>query len=321
MTDTNTEAQTNGTATESKAAKPKTVIDDMPSRSIFNSAEEATAFLQRAQTDFVDFNSYPVVPVGITESGEFDPEIYTDEMRPTVSVLTQRGEGPGSSTVKAIVIYPQPTLDALLNAGDAATAWLRGIIEKELNHVAVRALRKAEDAEAMGDALDSIPTTIGEFIASNRETSSGILETYNTLWQILKKGMGTKYKAFALANLSKKELRKAMESASYAETVYQRLENRQNKAGEKESLFEIAAKFGLALAAKEGLDPAIFQRMLDTRNEKTIDVAEDDEDEFDMDALAAELTKKDEPATEQATASNDSQPTEQPATDTDGAAS
>lgn len=320
MTDTNN--ATTPATSEAKAPKPKTVIDDMANRSIFNTTDEATAFLQRAQTEYTDFNSYPVVPVGILEDGTFDPEIYTDDMRVTVSVLTQRGEGAGSSTVKAIVIYPQPTLDALLNAGDAATAWLRGIVEKELNHVAVRSLRKAEDAEAMGDALDSIPTTIGEFIASNRESSSGIMETYNTLWQILKKGMGTKYKAFALANLSKKELRKAMESASYAETVYQRLENRQNKAGEKESLFEIAAKFGLALAAKEGLDPAIFQRMLDTRNEKTIDVAEDDEDEFDMDALAAELTKKDEPAAEPTTTGNDStDTTSQPTADTDGAAS
>lgn len=304
------------TTQEAKAAKPKTVIDDMPSRSIFDSAEAATAFLQRAQTEFTDFNSYPVIPVGITETGEFDPAIYTADMRPTVSLLTQRPTTPGgSSTVKAIVIYPQPTLDAILGAGDAATAWLRGIIEKELNHVAVRSLRKAEDADAMADALDSIPTTIGEFIASNRETSSGILETYNTLWQIIKKGMGSKYKSFALANLSKKELRKAMESASYAETVYQRLENRQNKAGEKESYFELAAKFGLALAAKEGLDPAIFQRMLETRNEKTIDIAEDEEDEFDFEAMAEELTKKDE------TAPTPEAGELEPAGDTDGAAS
>lgn len=290
------------------AAKQKTVIDDMPNRSIFNTTDEATAFLQRAQTEYSDFDSYPVVPVGILEDGTFDPEIYTDAMRPTVSILTQRGEGAKSSTVKAIVIYPQPTLESLLDAGDSATNWLRGIIEKELNHVAVRSLRKAEDADAMADALDSIPTTIGEFIASNRETSSGILETFNQLWQIIKKGMGTKYKSFALANLSKKELRKAMESASYAETVYQRLENRQNKAGEKESLFELAARFGLALAAKEGLDPAIFNRMLETRNEKTIDVADDEDEEgFDFEAMADKLLTADEPAA--------------PAADTDGAAS
>ena len=79
-----------------------------------------------------------------------------------------------------------------------------------------------------------------------------------------------------------------MESASYAATVYPKLETRENKKGEPDSYFEKAIRLGLALAAAESLDATIFQRMLDTRNEKEIEVADDeDDDAFDFDAIAA----------------------------------
>ena len=299
MTDTNTTAAT--TATESKA---KTVLDDMASRRIFDNVESATAYITKCQTDFADFNGYPVAAVGFTEDGDFDPEVYTDDMRIAVSVLTQRGEGPNSSTVKAIVIYPTPKLEAILGT-EAGTGWLTAIMEKELNHVAVRNLRKAgtpgNEELTIEDAVESMPTSIADFITSNRETSGGILEVYNTLWQLIKKALGKKFKAFALANLSKKELRKGIESASYASAIYPQLEDRTNKAGEKASFFEIAANFGILLAKEQGLDPAFFEKALANRNEKTIEVS-DDEDDFDMEAMAAELSKKADEPTEPAAA-------------------
>lgn len=292
MNDTVTQPAAEG----AKAPKIKTVIDDMDSRKIFDTTDDAAAYIAKCQSDFPDFNSYPAVTVGFTDDGAFDPAFYTDEMRVAVAVLTQRGEGPNTSTVKAIVIYPSPKLEAILTA-EGGESWLTSIMEKELNHVAMRSLRKAEDEDAITEALPSLPKTIGEFITSGRETSSGILETYNQLWQVIKKGLGQKFKSFALANLSKKELRKAMESASYAATVYPHLETRKNKKGDKESYFEIAATFGAALAKQEGLDPAIFTKALEGRNEKTIEVGSDDEDDFDIEAMAIKLTAKpEEPA-------------------------
>ena len=173
--------------------------------------------------------------------------------------------------------------------------WLIGIMEKELNHVAVRQLRKAENAQEIAEAVESMPTTIADYVTSGRESTSGILESFNQLWQIIKKGMGAKSKPFALANLSKKELRKAMESASYAATVYPQLETRVNKKGEPESLFVLAATFGQLLAKQESLDSTIFDRMISQRNEKEISVSDDEED-FDLEAMAASLAAKDEPA-------------------------
>lgn len=286
-----------------EAEKPKTVIDDMDSRRLFNSTDEATAYIEKCQSEFADFGSYPVAAVGLTDEGEFDPEVYTEDMRVAVSVLTKRGEGKNSTTVHCIVIYPSPNLSAILApqtdddgnvifSNTVGLDWLQGILEKELNHVAVRQLRKAENASEIAEAVELMPQSVADYTTSGRETSSGILESYNSLWQIIKKGIGARSKPFALANLSKKELRKAMESASYAATVYPQLEERVNsKTGEKESLFVLAATFGQLLAKQESLDPAIFDRMLSQRDEKDIDVAEDEED-FDLEAMAASLANK-----------------------------
>lgn len=292
---------TETTAPAAKESKVLTVLEDMDSRRLFDTTEEAEAYIAKCQSDFADFGGYPVAAVGITEEG-FDQDIYNESMRVCVAVLTKRGEGPNSTIVHCIVIYPSPRLSAILGVEDAESLtnvpgidWLTGILEKELNHVAVRQLRKAEDAQGIADAVESMPTTIADYITSGREAGSGIVETYNTLWQLIKKAIGARAKPFALANLSKKEMRKAMESASYASATYPVLENRVDKKGEPASLFVKAAQLGQLLAKESSLDPTIFDRMIANRDETIIDVA-DDEDDFDLEAMAASLTKAEEPA-------------------------
>ena len=294
-----------------KESKPLTVIEDMDSRRLFDTIDEATAYIEKCQTEYTDFEAYPVAFAGATESGDFDPEVYNDDMRVCVAVLTKRGEGQNSTTVHCIVIYPSPKLHVILGVEPealqgAGNDWLSGIVEKEMNHVAVRQLRKAEGAQEISEAVEAMPTTVQDYITSGRESTSGILESYNQLWQVIKKGMGQKSKPFALANLSKKELRKAMESASYAATVYPQLETRQNKKGEPESLFVMAATFGQLLAKNESLDTTIFDRMLSQRDEKEIDVAEDEE-EFDLEAMAAAIAKKPEGDSTDASADADAE--------------
>lgn len=282
----------NSPATDSKQLNVK---DDMDSRRIFDNTSDAESYIEWCQANFSDFGGYPVAAVGLTEEGSFDPEVYNDSMRVCVAVLTKRGDGKDSTMVHCIVIYPTPKLFSLLGLADDTVIgnsqgleWLTGILEKELNHVAVRQLRKAEDAQAIADAVESMPTTIADYITSGRETGSGIVETYNTLWQLIKKAIGQRAKPFALANLSKKEMRKAMESASYASATYPVLENRTDKKGEPASLFVKAAQLGQLLAKEGSLDSAIFDRMIANRDETVIDVAED-EDDFDIEAMAASL--------------------------------
>lgn len=300
---------TTKTPAAEKAPKVRTVIDDMDNRRLFDSPEDAATYIAKCQTEFTDFNSYPVAAVGLTDEGDFDPEIYNDSMRIAVSVLTQRGEGAGSSTVKAIVIYPSPKLETVLESATGRD-WLTAIMEKELNHVAVRQLRKAENADEIADAIQTMPTTLDGYTTSGRESTGGILQTYNDLWQLIKKAIGAKSTPFRLANLSKKELRKGMESSAYALAIYPKLEDRENKKGERESLFEVAANYGLVLAKAKGLDPTIFERMISQRDEKVIeDTDDEDEGEFDLEAMAAQLI-----------ASESSDESKEEA-DTDGAAS
>lgn len=313
-----------GTTTPPEAAKPKTVLDDMESRRVFDSTADATTYLAKCMADFSDFEGYPVAAPGLDAEGNFDPEIYTDAMQVGVAVLSQRGEGANSSTVKAIVIYPSPSLDSIL-ANDAARDWLTRIVHKELNHVAVRQLRKAEN---IADVIDQMPTTLEDYITSNRETG-GILQAYEDLWKGIKKTLGIKFRPWALQNLSKKEMRRGMESASYAAANYPTLEDR----GDKPSLFVLAAQLGELQAKKAGADPAIFQRWLATRNEKTIDVKAEDEDEnISLDDLEAAFTSDDSatpaPADGEAPATPDAAPEGEPteentapeSNDTDGAA-
>lgn len=302
MTELNNAAAT--PATDAQDSKAKTVKDDMPSRRLFNSTDEAAAYYAKCQEDFVDFADTPIIAAGFLkdengEDSDFDPEVYTDEMRVAIAKLTTKGTATTPGEVKAIVIYPAPKVSAILGISEdelQATPgfeWLNKIAEKELNHIAVQQLRKAETREELQEAKEAMPLTVADFLASGRETSSGILETFNATWQLVKKGIASKSKPFALANLSKKELRKGMESASYAGSIYPKLELRTDKAGNPASLFVMAANFGKMIAEAEGLDPAFYDRALANRDEKTIEIDEDEED-FDLEAMAAAMTSKDE---------------------------
>ena len=281
------EAPAQGTTTPAaKAPEPKTVLEDMDSRRMLANPTEATAYIAKCMTDYADFGVYAVAAPGISigEAGTenegaliFDPEVYTEGTRVMVSVLTQRGDGPGTSTVKAIVIAPAPSFEQIL-ADKGGRDWAERILDKELNHVAVRGLRKADSIE---DAIPAMPKTLADYITSDR--GGGILTAYEELWRRIKNNMGKLSRPWRLANLSKKELRRCLESAAYAGEYYPTLE--QAKQG---SLFVFALNGLIATAKKEGLDYAVFERWLANRNETQIDVKDDEDDDGDFDLAALE---------------------------------
>lgn len=267
----------------------KSVKSDMDARRIFSNRDEAIAYLTACSESLPDFGNYPVAAPGVnlTDDGlEFDPEVYTDQTRVMVSVLTNRGETPGNSQVKAIVVAPVPTIDAILSSPDAK-AWMERIVEKELNHVAVRNLRKAED---ISEVIDSMPKTLEDYITSDRG-ASGALQSYEELWRPIKNNMAKLSKSWRLAALSKKEMRRGLESAAYASEYYPTLEE-----SKKGSLFEFALKGLISIAKTRGLDPSVFEKWLENRNEKVIDVASEDEEEFSLEDLAEAMEADKAPA-------------------------
>lgn len=276
-----------------KAPKAKTVLDDMAARSLFASVADASAYLNRCNDTLSDFGSTPFASVGIDDEGNFDPAIYTDGMQVMVSTLRKKGKAGQEGTIKAVVVTAIPTLDSLLS-DDAGTDWVKRIIEKELNHVAVRALRDAEDITTV---VDQMPTTREAYISSARDAGGGIMAAFDEMYKDILSVMSKNSKVWEKTKLSKNELKKGLESAGYALEYYSQLEDR----GEgKDSLFKVALQMAIIGAKKKGFDPTIYERWMSTRDAKTFNAADEDEDDFDFDSLAdAMAADKPEPKVEE----------------------
>lgn len=265
-----------------QAAKALTVADDMDSRRIFSNTEEAATYLNACGEKFSDFGEIPLAAPGIDSEGNFDPAIYVDGMVPMVATLRKAKGG-----VKAIVVAPIPSLDYLL-ADTAGRAWVEKIIQKELNHVAVRALRDAEDISTV---VDQMPTTRDAYISSARGEGGGILETFNELYKAINATLSSKIPVWAKARLIKSDLKKCFESKGFAQEYFPALENR----GEgKPSLFVMALQLGIASAKQKGLDPTIFERWIESRDAKVFNPAEEaDDDDLDIENLTESLMADD----------------------------
>lgn len=282
-------------ATDSKAPKPKTVADDMQSRRIFPNIEEATQYLTASAETFADFGDYAIAAPAMDAEGNFDPAVYNDSTDVMVSVLR------AGRKVKAIVVAPIPKVQNLLDS-DEGRKWAEKILHKELNHVAVRHLRDAEDVSTV---VDQMPTTLDGYITSGREGGGGIMEAYDELYKQINATLAAKLPVWSKARFTKGELKKALESKGYAAEYYPAVEDYKGA-----SLFETALQLGVAAAKRKGLDPTIFERWADTRNSKTFTPGEDeDEDNLDLDSLTDALidSDKEETAADTAPAAADSE--------------
>lgn len=291
-------------ANPAAVAKPKTVADDMDARRLFDTVEEAAAYLNLCSETFVDFDKIPVASVGLglaedNETLEFDPAVYLPgKMRVGISTLkaTEAAKAGDKKTraVKAIVIAPFPTREYLLE-DKAGQDWVDRILAKELNHVAVRELRDAADVSTVTDRM---PTTKTAYIESAR-ASTGMTASFDALYKTINDIIGASVPMWKKAKLVKAELRKAMESKGYAEEYYPALEAPTEK---RPGLFVMASQLGISAAKKEGLDPTIFERWLATRDQKVTAPTDEDEDELEFADLEAALNKAPAPATDAAPA-------------------
>lgn len=271
-----------------KAPKVKTVADDMAGRRIFATTTEAQTYLEALGESLSDFGdqTFAMVGVGQDEDGNatWDESIYTDSTDIMVAKLNNAGQ------TKAIVVAPVPKIQSIL-ADEAGLKWAEKILHKELNHVAVRALRTAEDVATV---IDQMPTDLSGYISSGRGDSGGIMESFNELYKQINATLAKMVTAWSRARLTKPELKKAMESKGYASEYYPALEDYKGK-----SLFVAAAELGAKAAERKGLDPAIFTRWLETRDAKAFTPGETDEDDLeslDLDNLTEALLADDQPA-------------------------
>lgn len=299
------------TNNESKAPKVKTVVDDMAARREFDTTTDAANYIVKCFADFADFGEYPIVSPydssrqasGLGQDAEgnltFDPEIFPESMRVSVSVLTNRVPG-GSSTVKGIVVNPIPSYEAII-ASEAGQAWLKKIISTELNRLAVRPLRPADANIEDLELLDQLPKSLDDFVTSNRGGGSTLSEAFEKLWKVIRDAIGKQVKAWKLANLSKKELKNAIQSKAHAAQYYPTLE--ETKQG---SLFEFAAKAMKQTALAQGMDATLFDTWLANRESYVIEAGDeaDEDGELSLETLllSADESSEEAPAATEPTA-------------------
>lgn len=268
-------------ADETKQEEAAKTVADIDSRRTFKTVDEALAYIGEIG-EYVGFGDLQQAIVGAVADDDgnvtLDPAIYDDSMEIAVAIVSEKVAGAKMKPI-ALAVYPTPSTDAVL-ATDEGKAWIAKLVEKEANLVAMRALRKSDNIEESAAAM---PTTIASYITPSREAATGILATYEAVWKDIKQLMAKKSRAWAIANFSKKELRRALESASYASGTYPKVE----KGGGESSLFVFAIGLGQLLAKKADLEPAFFDNALAKRNEHVINI--DDEDgELTLDDLLAE---------------------------------
>ena len=289
------ETNTTPAADSKEKAKP-TTLDGMTGYRTFDSTDEAADYLKKCAADFSDFASQPFATVGFDSDGNFDPAVYTDQMRVRVAVLRNVPRSVNGkrepTTIKAIVVTPVPTIPSLLGIdGDVwdkvkdspSVQFVTKTLDKELNHIAVRPLRDAENIET---AVEQVPTTREAFITSSRDTG-GIMDTFNETYKTINDTLSKQVPLWSKARLIKAELKKAMESKAYALEYYPALEDRGDG---KDSLFVLAMQFGVKLAKSKSLTTDIFDKWLATRDQQVLKQGADAEDEdVSLDDLTADL--------------------------------
>jgi hypothetical protein len=298
--------QTNESTPAAGTAKPKTVITGLKPRTVFPDLVGARAFMEAQESNLSDWNDMVFTAPGVdaAEDGSpvFKPEYYeSPDYEIHLVKLMNKGDKKANidSTVKAIVLYPAPNLERLLGVTDeladtAELRFVREIIRKELNHRAVRQLRVAKDVVA---AASEMPLSIDSYVTSQRE-AGGAIETFDSLYKKISDTMAQARKVWAKRKtmLRKAELRKAMESKAYALDIFPELEDTANG-----SLFMVALQLGVKAAEREGLDPAIFNRWLENRDEAELP-EDDDEDaeegELELDSMLDAMLTEEGEATE-----------------------
>lgn len=287
------------TAPESTTPKVKS-IQDLRTPIFFSTVDEASAYLNKIASPTLgeapneipnpdycaDFATAPLILNGMDEHGNFLSDVYTADTRVAFHVLTNRGkstqdaqgkEVKAPATVRAVIVTPVPTLEAIANDKTGAE-WLAQTLNTRIVKVLSDPIRNADNVTL---AAKDMPLTLADFVTTSRESSS-IMEAFDKLFRPILDLFKDKSPAFARARLNKAEFKKALESKEYALAVYPTLEDR----GDKPSFFVMAATFAVSECAKQGLDSTVWTTWLKERDEtKASDKVDDADDENGLDDL------------------------------------
>lgn len=252
-------------------------ISDVSQRSIFPTVDSAMEYIGK----LVELMGEDQLPLhmygyGMDDEGEVtakEGEEWPEGFNAAVILLQSQQEvddGEGGLKKRqiphTILLRPFPTVEQLL-ADTAGEKMIRSVLEKELNHRAVRPLRTADNLAAV---LGEVPASIAAFCSSGRESGGAILGAYNELYAQVHDYVKGKIDRVSRARLIKAEMKKCLENTSYANHYYTALEEAND--------FKTLLSCFIALGLKKGVDVTIFESWAATRDEQSFDGASDDEE-------------------------------------------
>jgi len=277
-------------------SKAKTIAQVNP-REIFATPDAALTHLEAISTIMGD-DQLPMYMYGYTVDEEGNLSENADEVWPegyqaAVYILSNRQEVPSDiegetkmgNVPQAIFLRPVPTIELLL-ADPQGKLMVESVIDKEVQHRAMRPLRTADNH---GAVIGEVPISIAAFCASGREASGSIVASYNELWSEILTYVKGQLSRVAKAKLTKSEFKKCLENAAYANCYYEALES----AGD----FKLMLQLLIRQAGNVGIDSQVFENWLGSRDEQVFTAVEDDDDDVSAeDMLAAFTTPTEQPS-------------------------
>lgn len=143
-----------------------------------------------------------------------------------VSLMTVKQKA--ATGVRALVVYPMPSVDAYMNDSNGSD-WLTKVADKETSHVAFRHLRNVAETDSLAmlySTAGRMPVTVDAYA---QETREGGLDasSFNEVWGDLRKAINQRLPEIGKALPQRAEVIKAIRSKSYAiEAGYADLERR-----------------------------------------------------------------------------------------------
>lgn len=210
------------------------------------------------------------VPAEITDSeGNVIASPYSDmDCRAAVAVVGARernAAGKMESGIRAVVMFPIPTVSAFQEGGESAAKWLDKIAEKEAAHVAFRRLRNAESAEELASAFEAMPTTVDAFVAEYVGEGADT-EAFDTLWTPLRNMLKQNQPALVDLLPAKPEVLKAIRSKAYAEQEHGKLEEHGVFVYLARALIGAAASYANDKGEPDPIDSTAIQQWLENRD-------------------------------------------------------
>lgn len=266
MTDNNTPATLTPAYGEEAFAAINAHFAKGKTRKAFESIDSAMEALSSLVSDEkVATYDLPYSIVGLSEDGTVDESVYTGSAAVLAQVRARvqiPGENKKVEVIKAFVVFPVPTLETIIAAGEQGSDFIETVLEKEFALTAFRGWREFDTADEFVQQVSGAPRTLADYLTSSSGNTVDT-STFDDLWPDFRAALQKDYKKLwdMLAILGKGNILKAIRSQSYAES------NPDAAPLEANNIFTGMADQLIKLASAEGLDTSALEGWVAKRGE------------------------------------------------------